>query len=691
MADVITRFKLETSQYDSKLRDASKGLADYARMASTAGKEFDKFTKNNVSVAQALGNMQTSATNAKEKVKELVGAFNTAASAYNALTKEQQQSDWGKALAESLQTLKGRITEAKQELYSVGDAGKGTSGIMDTLAEKFTVNIDAMKLFNMGLAAASKALDVAKDAFFNNEEQLDEWGRVVESSHSLYTGFLNALNTGDISGYLSNINNIVKAARDAYDALDALGTYNAFNQINVEKTRTGMTESIADYRGGTGSKDAVKAAGEAYKKELKDRKRLENEAYLEAVKRVAAERGVSAKDLQDALSGTYGHYQDLKNVQPTGVGTRYTPGIMPGSQGSYTQYTYAQNREEKLGEALRHLNDTELQSLQALGAQAQRTGNEIAQVDKQLTRVLNGRQNGQGSGGNNKPTKIPKPEEILPAGSVAALNKEMQELRKEQSMVTNTKDWKAYEEQIRAIGYQIRELKGELGIEALRGLKGVSISDGINIPTRDDIIKRGDQRIKDFKISGGEDLAKQGKQAQKAWNLAAQAVSSVGDAFNSIEDPGVKAMGTVAQAIASIALGFAQASVTASSMGPWGWVAFLAAGAAAMATTISTVHSLTGFANGGIVDGRNGGFVGGTNFSGDNIGNVRLNSGELVLNQAQAGVIANALQDREFGSGASLQPYVEGEKIFLGMNNTSKRMGRGEIVTTSTLRHLGLI
>jgi hypothetical protein len=205
------------------------------------------------------------------------------------------------------------------------------------------------------------------------------------------------------------------------------------------------------------------------------------------------------------------------------------------------------------------------------------------------------------------------------------------------------------------------------------------------------MIKRGDQRIKDFKISGGEDLAKQGKQTQQAWSLAAQAVSSVGDAFNSIEDPGVKAMGTVTQAIASIALGFAQASVTASSMGPWGWVAFLAAGMAAMATTISTVHSLTGFANGGIVDGRNGGFVGGTNFSGDNIGNVRLNAGELVLNQAQAGVIANALQDREFGGGVSLQPYVEGEKIFLGMNNTSKRMGRGEIVTTSTLRRLGIM
>jgi hypothetical protein len=228
---------------------------------------------------------------------------------------------------------------------------------------------------------------------------------VVESSHSLYTGFLNALNTGDISGYLSNISQIVKAARDAYDALDNLGTYNAFNQINVERTRTNMTESIADYRGGKGTKDAVKAAGEAYKKELQDRKRLEKEAYLAAVKRVAAERGVSAKDLTDALSGTYGHYQDLKNVQPTGVRQTVVGAGMFARTGTET---FAQTRQEKLGEALRHLNDTELQNLQALGAQAQRTGNEIAQVDKQLTRVLNGKQPGAtgGKGGKTGKTNI---------------------------------------------------------------------------------------------------------------------------------------------------------------------------------------------------------------------------------------------------------------------------------------------
>lgn len=55
---------------------------------------------------------------------------------------------------------------------------------------------------------------------------------------------------------------------------------------------------------------------------------------------------------------------------------------------------------------------------------------------------------------------------------------------------------------------------------------------------------------------------------------------------------------------------------------------------------------------------------------------------------AQQDTIASHLENQQV---AIMQPYVDGEKIFLGMNNTSQRMGRGEIVTTQTLKRLGLI
>lgn len=690
MADVITRFKLETTQYNSALRDATKGLKEVVHQTEQAGNDFKEFSNRAIEAARALGQQATGATNAKDKVKELVSSYNEMAKTYNMMSDAMKKSEGGKALSASLQQLQQRIKDAKDEMNA-------TPGVLDKLASKFTVNVDVMKLFNWGLQAAEGALKVAKDAFFNNEEQLDEWGRIVQSSESLYQGFLNSLNTGDISGYLANIGNIVQAARDAYNALDELGTYNAFNQINVEKTRTDMTQSIADFRGGQGSKDAVKAAGEAYKNELKDRQRLEREAYLAAVKEMAARRGVSAKDLTDALSGTYGHYQDLKKVMPTGTQTRYVPGL-PGQAGRYEEYKVAQNNQERLGEALRHLNDTELQSLQALGAQAQRTGNEIAQVDRQLVRTLNAKVPGasststggrSGKGGNktaqtelqqNQAKINALTQEYVRLGDDATeSSKERQaEIQKEIELLRERNGLLA----LRAEQAQGRMLAGagDFQKEGLKtngtlfadptaaDSKAMELTGTLSLQLDADAMEAVNEQIT-------KSLKKDAKVMQKEWALVSESVSNIGNAFASIEDPGAKAMGTVMQAIASIALGFAQASAQAGSLGPFGWLAWLAAGTAAMATTISTVHSLTGYADGGIVKGNH--------YSGDNIngGEAMVNAGELVLNKAQQSTLASQLQDGNGGVGGYLPSHVSGEQIYVVLNRYLKRTGRGELVT----------
>ena len=122
MAEVITQFKLETTQFDSKLRDAAQGLKSVVNVANNAGKSFTGFSQNAIAAARSLGQIESGANNAKDRVKDLVGSFNDAAKAYNKLTEEQRNSDFGKALAASLQQLQGRIRDAKEELYSLGDA-----------------------------------------------------------------------------------------------------------------------------------------------------------------------------------------------------------------------------------------------------------------------------------------------------------------------------------------------------------------------------------------------------------------------------------------------------------------------------------------------------------------------------------------------------------------------------------------
>ena len=168
---------------------------------------------------------------------------------------------------------------------------------------------------------------------------------------------------------------------------------------------------------------------------------------------------------------------------------------------------------------------------------------------------------------------------------------------------------------------------------------------------------------------------------EKAWENAAFAVQQLGSALNGLEDPAAKVAGTIAQAVATIALSYSKAlEMAATSSGPWGWIAFAATGLATMVSTISSVKNATHYAEGGIVPGND--FTDNTP--------VYVSSGELILNKAQQNTLANELIRKEDGGVSVGTPYVTGEIIVLGANNHLRRTGQGEIVTTSMLRKYGL-
>jgi hypothetical protein len=94
----------------------------------------------------------------------------------------------------------------------------------------------------------------------------------------------------------------------------------------------------------------------------------------------------------------------------------------------------------------------------------------------------------------------------------------------------------------------------------------------------------------------------------------------------------------------------------------------------------NTAASWIPFANGGVVHAA-GGVVAGTTFSGDQIPAL-LNAGEVVLNRAQVGNLAEQLEDNNNQGGIGGTPYVTGEQIYLGLNNYLKGAGLGQIVTS---------
>ena len=563
------------------------------------------------------------------------------------------------------------------------------------------IGLSVSKFTAVGAAigAVTGALKVAKDAFNSSEQNLDAWAQTVQASESVYKGFLNSLNNGDVSGFLSNINTITEAARAAYDALDNLGTFNAFNQINTQKTRTGLTEAMAGYRMGETSKGDVQKAAKAYQEELRTRQKLEQEAYSQAVRKVAAERNVPWGNLEQALSGSYGDYERLKSVMPSGKRMVYQAAGQFGGTLSY-EVPMAVTAEEKMGEALRKLTDDELQQLQALGAQAQRTGEEIAQVDKQLTRILNGKQpgtsggNSGGGGGRSAGRSSSKSEPTFAPDSIAAQQKLVADL---------TRQWNEAGAEVRN-QYVVPLVEAEAKLKEMRDqqalmkeqaqgklLGDTSDGKGIEVPISssasfEEWMNGVKEQLANLKFDPIEipieTTQKDVKAIAKAASVTADVVGSIGDAFNAIEDPAAKVAGTVMQAIANIALGYAMATTKASELGPWAWIAFAASGLATMISTISAIHSSTGYAEGGMIKGNS--------YSGDNIGGlvdgsqfVGLNAGEIVLNSAQQNNLAQNLQGG--GGTVNVVGRVVGEDIFLSADRYARRSGRGGILTGKNL------
>ena len=685
MADSILRLKVESQEYDNKLKQATNGLTRYVDECRKVGGTLEVVEKETLDYVRALGQMDTTSRTATGKLAEMKKTFVELSAQYKQMTEAEKQSPFGKALSQSLDQLKGRIQDSKSQLDDINksiNGGGGISGALDNLAGKFGMNVQSLASWGTALTAGKVALDVARDAFFKNEEQLDTWGRVVESSKSIYSGFLDALNTGDISGFLNRIDEITRAAQNAYNALDALNTFNAFNQVNVERTRTGMTESIADYRSGSGTKEQVKAAGEAYQKELRERQKLEKAAYIDAIKKVAAERGVNGQDLITALSGSYGSYESLKAIPMSGSRTKFTPGGMFGGSTAYEE-AYPVNRQEQLGAALRKLNDTELQSLQALGAQAERTGNEIAQVDKQLTRVLNGKTPRISNGTVNRGSGVvSKTTPTFAADSIAAQAKLVSDLQKQWNEAGEDMR-NGYLYQLIQAENKLKEMKDEqqgvrnqesarASMKPIMDTMGTNLSDTLGISaTIEQIQAEFDKNPIVIRVDTNN-IAINGKEAADSWKAAAGAISSVGGALQSIEDPAGKIAGIVAQAIATVAQAYAQALSTdwSTKSNIWAFIGAAAASTASMITTISAIHSATGYAQGGEVKGNS--------YSGDNIP-IMANAGEVVLTRAMQSNLAGQLQNG--GNRIQVVGRLSGEQLFLCAERWSKRTGKGEFVT----------
>ncbi len=168
---------------------------------------------------------------------------------------------------------------------------------------------------------------------------------------------------------------------------------------------------------------------------------------------------------------------------------------------------------------------------------------------------------------------------------------------------------------------------------------------------------------------------KRDKKRAKNWEDATDALSDFGSALGDIgkssDTPELEVAGIIAQSLANLALSASKAIAEASSMGPWAWVAFGALAMAQLASMVAQVHSLTGFASGGI--------VGGNSYSGDRQ-LVRVNSGEMILTGQQQANLFNLLNSSLLpgtsGVGGDVHFVLRGTDLYGSLRNLGKQKSK---------------
>lgn len=663
MADSILRLKLDSGEYENKIRRATQGLLQMERECRSLGGTLAYLETDQRQFVSALGRMDTKSQTVKGRVNELSAAYTELRAQYNRLTEEEKKGDFGRALNQSLGEMRERIRNGKDELKDINGEINTSGGMLDALSAKFGVSVTKLGAWGAALGVIKGVLETYSTALRNNESIVDGWGATVEASESLYRSFANALVSMDFGNFFANMDRIAKSARDAYDALDELETKggvisNAESRYNAERAK--------------------------YQKILKDPKATaaQKADARKGLTRIAGQReaavretqlmnnNVIRKNINEILDDNFFTPEQKKKYYPLIVRALYDTSAVDelnrtvvtthrksgtlldeyGKQIANTE-TYHRNLGDLFGDETRNTK---------LNPYVQGYWNaetRMYQDERRDNRIIGSSGGGGKSGGRGKSggKVVSAPVFALP------------DVSKEPTQLIDPIGafWR---EQIEKHEKQWQETWNKMGTAGQLSQLG---GDGSSpLMTHTDKFVEEQMKIADKWLK----TARQGKEE---WQNVAVALGQVGQAFSQLKNPALSVVGTIGQAIATVALAYAQAQAQAAkTSGPWGWIAFAATGLATMINTISAIKSSTAgsYASGGV--------IGGNNYNDGLSANV--SSGEVIFNKSDAGKLYDYVHSNSaLGGGRGtlrLVTEVSGSDLRIVLNNDGRQRGVGRVI-----------
>lgn len=676
MADALVRLNVESEEFNKKVKKAADYMARMEQEVRRTGATFAVAEKEEIAFVGSIGSMQTQATSAKGKINELTKAFTDLSVMYKNLTDEEKKSPIGLAMQGSLEQLRGRIGELNGQLMEAGNELKTSGGLVDSFADALgnlgPAGQMAGKLLKgafgpvgIAIAAVVGIIHQVVEAFKRNESAMasaqraaapfkaiwqqiqrifdklvpliaDGMEKISQGMQSLFgkiTNWMGKLSNTSLGKKLGldTVYEQLKKVQQAQDDLTASNKRIADSERELQQLRRSTSTANINRKGDISELRAKASDKETYSAD-------ERVGFLE--KAMELEK----KTLQANIALRQKEYELIK-----------------------LKNSLTQSGTEDL--------NAETEALNAITEARIEYNDQIRTMQRQLTSAR--KEAGKSDdGGAVVPVEL---EPVFEGPSMTALEKLQQSIR------IKLADQNMEVDQTSLMNLlQVAIQNGIDGLDPQFENLQMQLAEGLDIPEsaweeltaqiNEHLANLGlDPIVLDVKTGGVETVQAQAAATADGWKAAAQAVSTIGGALQQIEDPGAKVAGIISQAVANIALSFAQAAASPAVTGTgWGWLAFAASGIATMISTITAIKSATAgsFADGGVVPG--------SLYSGDNT-IIAANAGEVVLNRAQQTNLAGQLEAGSLPNNLHLSTDVSGTnlRIVLDNDNRSKGGSRG--------------
>lgn len=147
-SDSILRLKVDSKEYDSKLKSATDALSRYWDALGKGKNTLGSTQAELLKYVQALGSMETRSTTVRGRISELSKAYIELQHRYSQMSDSMKTSDVGRAMAISMDQLRERTIAAKKELNdlgrAIGNLPSGTKEVGGLGVEKFASGLNGL-------------------------------------------------------------------------------------------------------------------------------------------------------------------------------------------------------------------------------------------------------------------------------------------------------------------------------------------------------------------------------------------------------------------------------------------------------------------------------------------------------------------------------------------------------------------